>query len=160
MYDVFSTEKFEAAYTYTGNDLGSTWSKDKTTFRLWAPTADEAFVKLYQTGNPESEDFLRRIPMTPAEKGTWVLEIDGDLSGIYYTYQVHIGGYVAEACDPYAKATGVNGVRAMVINLEATNPQGWEQDKDPNGDAKFTDAVIYELHLRDLCITHTLSGRG
>ena len=150
MYDVFSTKNFEAAYTYTGNDLGSCWSKNKTAFRLWAPTADEAFVKLYHTGNPESEDLIRRTPMRPAENGTWVLEIQGDLSGIYYTYQVHIGGYVAEACDPYAKATGVNGVRAMIINLEATNPKGWEQDKDPNGDANFTDAVIYELHLRDL----------
>lgn len=150
MYDVFSTEKFEAAYTYCGNDLGSTWSPAKTTFRLWAPTADEAFVKLYHTGNPESKDLIRCTPMCPAENGTWVLEVPGDLSNIYYTYQVHIGGYVAEACDPYAKATGVNGARAMVINLDATNPKGWETDQDPNGNSKFTDAVIYELHLRDL----------
>ena len=150
MYDVFSTEKFEAAFTYCGNDLGSTWTPSKTSFRLWAPTADEAFVKLYHTGNPESDDLIRKVPMSPAENGTWTLMIDGDLNGIYYTYQVHIGGYVAEACDPYAKATGVNGVRAMVINLEATNPAGWAEDHDPNGNAKFTDAVIYELHLRDL----------
>ena len=45
---VFSTEKFEEEYTYTGKDLGATWSSEKTDFRLWAPTAESVKVNLYK----------------------------------------------------------------------------------------------------------------
>jgi len=72
------------------------------------------------------------------------------LNGVYYTYQVEIGGKTDEACDPYARTTGVNGKRAMVIDLESTNPEGWDQDVDPHYGNAVTDAVIYELHVRDL----------
>ena len=50
MPDYYSTEEFEAAYTYTGKDLGATWTKDATTVRVWAPTAEAVSVKLYETG--------------------------------------------------------------------------------------------------------------
>ena len=40
MPDWYSTKEFEDQYTYTGNDLGSTWTKEATSFRLWAPTAE------------------------------------------------------------------------------------------------------------------------
>ena len=57
------------------------------------------------------------------------LEKDGDLNGTYYTYNVYVDGTEIEACDPYARTTGVNGNRAMVINLDATNPEGWAADR-------------------------------
>ena len=55
-----------------------------------------------------------------------------------------------EACDPYARSTGVNGRRAMILDMAATDPVGWDTDTDPNAGKGITDAVIYELHLRDL----------
>lgn len=73
----------------------------------------------------------------------------GDQKGIYYTYQVTVDGKEAEAIDPYAVAAGVNGVRGMITDLSATNPAGWELDKSPVTAQHFTDAVIYELHVRD-----------
>ena len=152
MSNVFSSPEFEAKFTYTGKDLGSVWTSEYTTFRLWAPTADEAQVLLYRTGNPEADDLMEQIPLKKAENGTWFLRKDGNLHGVYYTFSVRIGDYTAEACDPYAKTTGVNGVRAMVIDLESTNPAGWEQDTDPNADLNLTDIFIYELHVRDLSI--------
>ena len=152
MPNVYSTEKFEAAYTYEGSDLGATWSKEKTVFRVWAPTAAAVKVKLYAAGDPAVDDLTETLEMTPAENGTWVAEKDGDLAGTYYTYEVTVGDAVNEACDPYARTTGVNGKRAMVIDLDSTDPEGWENDKDPNGGNAITDAVIYELHVRDLSI--------
>lgn len=77
-------------------------------------------------------------------------EKEGDLNGTYYTYTAVINGEEREACDPYARTTGVNGKRAMVIDLASTNPQGWETDSDPNAGGTYNDAVIYELHVRDL----------
>ena len=150
MYDFYSTDAFESAFTYNGNDLGAVWSREKTVFRLWAPTAKEVFVNLYKSGTPGTDDLLRRVPMVSDVKGTWVAEIPGDLNGVYYTYTVHVGGQAVEACDPYARTTGVNGQRAMVIDLRSTDPSGWAEDTDPFTGKSITDAVLYELHIRDL----------
>ena len=157
MYDQYSAHEFEERFTYTGSDLGATWTPGKTTFRLWAPTAEEAIVNLYRTGDIHNEDRLDQIRMHPDICGTWVAERVGDLNGIYYTYLVMVDGHMTESCDPYARTTGVNGHRAMVIHLAATNPPGWETDKNPNSGKPITDAIIYELHVRDAS-THR-SGR-
>ena len=152
MQQVFSTEQFEQQYTYTGNDLGAIYRKDKTTFRVWAPTAKKVTLRLYESGTPESNDLIEEIDMVKDTFGTWVITKQGDLHGIYYTYFVVIDWRQNEACDPYARTTGINGRRAMVIDLESTNPEGWENDVDPNAEKSFNDAIIYELHLRDLSI--------
>lgn len=149
---IFSTDKFEEQYTYTGDDLGATYTKDKTTFRVWAPTADAVAVRLYQSGTAGTNDLIEEIAMTADVNGTWVTEKTGDLNGTYYTYFVTIGDVQNEACDPYARTTGVNGKRAMVIDLDSTNPEGWEEDTNPNAGKSFNDAIIYELHVRDLSV--------
>ena len=157
MHEFYSSPVFEERFTYTGTDLGAVWSREKTCFRLWAPTADSIFINLYKTGNPENPDLLEVIPMEKDVQGTWTAEKEGDLNGIYYTYLVNINGSLAEACDPYARTTGINGHRAMILDLHATDPTGWETDIDPHAGNSITDAVIYELHIRDLSI-HGSSG--
>ena len=150
MYDFYSTKAFENAFTYSGHDLGATWTKEKTTFRVWAPTARDVSINLYRGGTAGTDDLMERIAMTPDVNGTWAAEKAGDLNGVYYTYRVTVGGKTVEACDPYARTTGVNGNRAMVLDLASTNPEGWDQDSDPHAGAGITDAVLYELHVRDL----------
>ncbi len=150
MPNIYSTEDFEAEYTYEGDDLGASWSKEKTVFRVWAPTADAVAVNLYAGGTEGVEDLQERLEMEKDVNGTWVAEKEGDLNGTYYTYSVSIRGEESEACDPYARTTGVNGRRAMVIDLASTNPEGWDSDGDPHAGMTYNDAVIYELHVRDL----------
>jgi len=157
MSHLYSSAEFESKYTYSGHDLGATWSADHTAFRLWAPTADAAQVNLYRTGDALVSDRIADVPMKRSENGTWLAVIPGNLNGVYYTYMIRIGKEIIEACDPYAKTCGVNGDRAMVIDMASTNPEGWEDDKDPNAGIDFTDTVIYELHVRDLSI-HPSSG--
>ena len=152
MSEMYSTPDFEAAFTYHGNDLGAVWSKEKTAFRLWAPTAKEVSVRLYRSGDITRKDLITEIPMSRDLCGTWLISCCGDLNGVYYTYLVDHGTHTVEACDPYAWATGVNGNRAMVIDLDSTDPDGWDEDQDPNAGKEITDAVIYELHVRDLSI--------
>lgn len=157
MPDYYGTEEFESAYTYEGNDLGANWTKEATTFRVWAPMAEAVSVNLYESGDSTAEDLMETIPMTSDVNGTWIAQKSGDLNGVYYTYTVTNNGKETEACDPYAKTTGVNGQRAMVIDLASTNPEGWEEDQNPNADKTLNDAIIYELHIRDLG-THESSG--
>ncbi len=146
----YSSSAFEAKFTYTGNDLGALWTPEKTCFRLWAPTADSVKICLYAGGTAGTEDLLEQITMIPGDCGTWFAEKTGDLNGTYYTYLVTVNGETTEACDPYARTTGVNGSRAMVIDLAATNPVGWDRDANPHAGRNITDSVIYELHVRDL----------
>ena len=151
MPDYYSTEAFESQFTYEGNDLGATYTKEKTTLRLWAPTAIGVKVNLYSNGDPaQQKDPVEQVEMTKDVKGTWIVTLNGDKNGTYYTYSVTTDNNTIEACDPYARTTGVNGDRAMIIDLDATDPEGWANDKDPHFDNNFTDAVIWELHVRDL----------
>ena len=146
----YSSPEFEAKYAYHGTDLGASWTKEGTFFRLWAPTAEAVVINLYAGGTAGKLDLLTQEKMIPDVCGTWTASIRGNLHGIYYTYQVTVNGKEVEACDPYARTTGVNGQRAMVIDLASTNPDGWEEDRDPHAGQNITDAAIYELHIRDL----------
>ena len=150
--NTYSTSDFEAEYTYEGNDLGANWTAEATTFRLWAPTAAQVLVNLYTAG--EGGESLGQVEMTADVNGTWVATVEGDLNGTYYTYSVTRKGETVEACDPYARTTGVNGNRAMVIDLDSTDPEGWENDTYVTQD-NYTDAVIWELHVRDFSIDET-----
>ena len=157
-YHQFSTKEFEERYTYEGNDLGATWKKDKTFFRLWAPTAELVSLKLYHKGSKEEavgtgvqEDLFGQVPMERDVNGTWTAEISGDLNGTYYTYEVTAEGRTREAVDPYARATGVNGNRGMVLNLLATDPEGFRSETKPVL-LNPTDSIIYEIHVRDFSV--------
>ena len=147
---VYSSDDFESKFTYSGDDLGARWSPEKTAFRLWAPTASKAGLRLYKSGNINEKSPYLEIQMKEDIKGTWVAEVSGNLNGAFYTFFVIIDGEEREACDPYARAVGLNGERAMVIDLSATNPEGWENDEGVFYDKCITDAVIYEMHVRDL----------
>ena len=148
----YSTRDFEDKYTYTGSDLGASWTPEKTCFRLWAPTATSARVNLYATGDPGAKDLLRQIRMKRDVCGTWVIEVPGNLNGTYYTFDVTVRRKRVEACDPYARSTGVNGQRSMVIDLRSTDPVGWEKDQDPHAGIPYTDVVIAEAHIRDFTL--------
>lgn len=147
--NAFSSEEFEESYYYDGNDLGATYTSAKTDFRVWAPTALAVQINLYKTG--DGDDLISTESMAKDVKGTWVLEKTGDWNKTYYTYSVTVNGTTNEAVDPYARTTGVNGDRGMVIDLDATDPQGFDEDSILPLSSS-TDAVIYEGHVRDLTI--------
>lgn len=146
---VYLTKEFEDKYTYKGNDLGCTYTKDKTCFRVYAPTAQQVTLKLYKDGL-KGEAFLQEA-MKPDRQGTYVTELSGDYSNVYYTYTAKVAGVENETIDPYAKAAGANGKRGMIVDLQATNPEGFTTEERPKK-GHPVDAVIYELHVRDFSI--------
>ena len=154
--NMYASDKFEAEYTYTGDDLGATYREESTTFKVWAPTAKEVEVQLYATGSDDETGAktLGTYSMTGGsknDKGVWTVTVPKDLNKIYYTYKVTVNGETIEAVDPYARTTGVNGERGMVIDLNSTNPEsGWNEIEDQP--ESYTDATIYELHVRDFSI--------
>ena len=136
-------------YGYTGNDLGAVYSKSKTVFKVWSPLANDATVLLYKTCTDEKP--YRRMPMEKDKKGVWHKTAHGDLNGVYYTYEIRHDDITEETIDIYARTAGVNGAMGMVIDLEETNPAGWH-NYNPEPLEHYTDAVIYEMHVRDFSI--------
>lgn len=150
-HSVFSQE-FDNLFSYDGDDLGVRYSSAASVFKLWAPTAWEAYLILYRNWDEEPD---REEPMVRGDRGTWSLTVDGDLEGWFYTYKVRVGDQWNEAADPYAKAVGVNGEKSGIVDLATTNPDGWTAVKPES--ISPVDAVIYELHVRDFSI-HPESG--
>lgn len=127
---------------------------------VWAPTATKVELVLYgKDGTVTNNKAESKEAMLKAEKGTWHLTKTGDLAGTYYNYLITVDGKTNEVVDPYAKTVGVNGKRGMVVDLSATNPAGWENDKSPILNAA-TDSMIYEIHIRDFTIGVDYEEKG
>jgi type I pullulanase len=144
---IYDSPEFAAKYTYTGNDLGNTYSKTETKMRLWAPTATAVKVVTYAKADTPAAQGVE-TDMTQDVNGTWVAQVSGDQDGLIYNYRVTVDGNTNEAVDPYVRATTINGARGVVVDLAKTNPANWKKTK-PAFSGKTTDAVIYELHVRD-----------
>lgn len=146
---MFESREFEEKYTYAGNDLGAVYEKEKTTFKVWAPTAEKVMLHLYTAGSTgeAGEKELLQVEMKKREQGIYEKQVKGDLHGVYYTFSVTVDGETRETGDIYAKAAGVNGKRSMVVDLEKTNPKGWEEDTHifhPLGKT-----WVWEVHIGD-----------
>lgn len=162
MSAVAQTTDFSSYPVYAGSDLGLHYTASGSSFRIWSPTADSAELVLYAQGTGGTAS--RRIVMQKAESGTWTARLEGDHRGSYYAFRVRLAGkWGLEVPDPYARLVGTNGRRAVIGNLSASDPAGWSKDVPPafagkpGGKASATDAVIYELHVRDATI-HPSSG--
>ena len=137
--------------TYSGKDLGATYTKKETTFKVWSPQASSVKVNIYEHGSDEEGDAgkLETKSLTLDKKtGVWSVKVKGDLLGKYYTYTVKHGKTEKETYDVYAKACGVNGKRSMVVDLSQTNPDGWENDKHVLVQNQ-TDASVWEVSVAD-----------
>lgn len=154
--DYYSTKEFTDKYTYEGNDLGVTYTNSKATFKLWAPDAYQVKVILFNSGSDKTDDINSEVFMSQGQKGVWTAEITGDIKNTYYMYSVTTPEGEVLASDPYAKSAGVNGVKSMVVDLDSTDPAGWNNDKNVT-QKSITDASIYELHVRDFS-AHEDSG--
>lgn len=147
---LYESEKFSLENLCVREDFGAVYGKDKTKFHVWAPAAEKVSLLLYKTGTEqecEGNSFLAKHPMRKAEYGVWETSVKGDLDGVYYTYEVVHEGVSEETADIYAKACGANGKRSMVIDLEKTNPEGFEEDE--NRSLEQEDIFLYELHIKD-----------
>ena len=130
--------------------LGAIYSKEKTTFTLFSPVADSVFVIFYDKGNDSTE--TGRLEMMRGEgelRSIFSATAEGNLDGVYYTYEVHTADGTFSSHDPYARACGVNGHRSMVIDLSKTDPDGFADEDRP----KLADPmsmVITEVSIVDV----------
>jgi len=142
---------FDEYPVYEGNDLELTYTSKLSKFRVWAPTASKVKLLLYD--NDYEGAAYKTVDMKRSDNGTWIKEINENLKGKFYTFQVRIGErWLDETPGMWVKATGVNGKRAAIIDMDETNPDGWENDKRPEL-VNFTDIILYEVHVRDFSVS-------
>lgn len=135
---------------YAGDDLEMVYTPEKTAFTLWAPTAEQVQLYLYAAG--EGGEPVERLEMHAADDGTWRTVVERDLKGSFYTFRIRIGErWLDETPGIWAKAVGVNGDRAAIIDWNETNPVGWDEDRKPEL-KMYSDIILYELHHRDFSV--------
>ena len=156
----FNGDEFLSYPYYGGNDLGVSYSKTQTSIRIWAPTANIVELLIYKQSQGGSA--IRIDQFQRAESGTWTIKLQGDLNGYFYTIRVNDNrGWLNETPGIDAKAVGMNGHRGLIFDPEHTNPEGWKDDQRIVCN-HATDAIIYELHIRDFSISPTsgISNKG
>lgn len=126
------------------------YTSQQTKFAFWSNVAEQMEVHLY--ADATTEDF-ETVALQKGENDFWTACVKGDLVGKFYTVRsFQKGEWAPEATGIFAKAVGVNGQRAAIIDLKATNPEGWCRDIRP-AMPDMTDIVVYETHLRDFTMS-------
>lgn len=129
-------------YPTTKKKLGVTYTQTATTFQVWAPPQKQMSVALYE----DARHIHRTIyPMEKSLDGVFSVTISGDLHGQFYTYIID---HHLEVTDPYCVSCSANSIRSAIVDLERTNPVGWDNHSRPPA-ASPCDAVLYEVHVKD-----------
>ena len=119
------------------------YSPRQTTFKLNAPK--KPTLRIYEAGR--GGNAIKKIKMKQTAENVWEATVSGDLKRKFYTFDIGRG----ETPGVFAKAVGINGHRGAIIDMQTTNPSGWNSDhrlalKSP------ADLIIYEMHHRDFSI--------
>ena len=161
--ELYKTSVFNDKYAYEGDDLGVTYNQNFSQFKVWSPISSKIELRIYDTGTPASygvggsDKVTKTVEMTKGEKGVWSAKVEGDLHGKYYTYVVTNKVYKdKEIVDPYARSTGINGVRGMILDMSKTDPDNWNKVAPKQIDRKAL--TVYESHIADLTSSSTWGG--
>lgn len=128
------------------------YAPEKTIFTFWSSVAEKMEVRLYNTYDASEFEV---ITLQEQEGDYWTATIKGDQLGKFYTVCSYQNGeWGQESPGIFAKAVSVNGQRAAIIDMQATDPEGWENDQRP-AMTDPTEVVVYETHMRDFTIGAT-----
>ena len=126
------------------------YSSSKTQFCFWSNVAEHMEVLIYdEADSPIGE----AVALKKGKNDFWKTTVKGDLAGKYYTVRSFQNGqWGLESPGIFAKAVSINGQRAAIIDMKATDPENWDKDVRP-AMTDPTDIVVYETHLRDFTMS-------
>ncbi len=165
---LYKTSSFDEAFAYNGDDLGVTYTKEKSIFKVWSPVSSRILLRIYESGTPKSvysgtgnDTVYLEVEMVKGEKGVFEATVNEDLAGKYYTYVVTNSKFSnQEIVDPYAQSTGINGKRGMIVDFECeeAKPEGWDEVSPHVIDRKAL--TVYETHVADVTSSKTWNGNA
>jgi pullulanase len=141
----------DKAYWYSGEDLGSRYSKKSTSFKVWSPVSSSVELFVFDDALNGPDQIL---DMKREKSGVWALTVKGDLHGHYYQYRFKSAGETRVAADINSFAASSDSKRSMVVDLALTNPKGFSRPKGPSDftGRPMTESVLYEMHVRDFTV--------
>ncbi|MDD5991173.1 MAG: type I pullulanase [Paludibacteraceae bacterium] len=126
------------------------YSPEQTDFAFWSNVAEQMDIHLYDAADAAE---FETVPLTKGENDFWTASVKGDLAGKYYTVRSFQNGeWTPESPGIFAKAVNINGQKAAILDLNATNPEDFDKDVRP-AMTDPTDIVVYETHLRDFTMS-------
>lgn len=146
---VVRTELFDELFYYDGDDLGVTYKKDASVFKIWTPVAKRVNVLL------KDGDDYKAVPMHYTNQGVWRVRIAGDLDGQAYLYEAYVNGKMRRFTDPCAISSDANGHHSYVIDKNKVEPM---EHNRPFHSVHPVDAIIYEASIRDMTVDATIEA--
>jgi len=137
---IVRTELFDNIYAYRKNDLGFTYTKEATKFKIWTPVAKYVHLELI---NKHQQKSMHRMSYTTS--GVWRILLEGDHEGSLYRYHVYVNGKEQVVSDPYAIASTPYSEYSVVIDRSKT----YEMKHPRPFQGEVQDAIIYEMSVRD-----------
>ena len=148
---IVRTELFDDIYYYEQSDLGSSYRRDRTKFKVWTPTAK--YMKLELT---DKKGNIEIIDMEYDNQGVWYLRLKGNYEGFKYRYISYVNGKEHFLTDPYARSSSANAEYSYIIDTSKLYKM---VNQRPKFSGILTDAVIYESHVRDFTISNSINAK-
>ena len=161
VFATVSAEVVDSVMVYDGNDLGCTFTNTSSvSFKAWAPLASSVKLLLFADSSSVSGDPAQITDMALGTKGVWSVSGVDCSSYKYYKYRFNNSGSTYDVCDIWAKAASADSVASQIVNINdgtsgvvtgATETYDGTADnyKNPWSGTNYTQAVIYEIHIRD-----------
>ena len=161
-----NSASFDHHWGYQG-ELGCQVSENETSFSLWAPTATSVQVVVYESASNDAP-ILKTFEMERGNSysyshkyntiGVWSLTVPESLAGRAYHYQIDFPHHQSLTRDPYTIATSPDGKRSAIVSNQDRQVEGFEVKHGTEATWRLENpcqAVIYEMHIRDLTKSET-----
>lgn len=147
---IVRTDLFEMLYYYGEEDLGFTYTKNATTFKVWSPVAKEIEIEIIK-----KDGHVNYYDLVSMPRGIWSIAINEDLECCKYRYHVRLADDFKTTLDPYGIASDANANFNYVIDPEKLYKFKYPK---PFFSGRMVDAIIYELHIRDYTIDKSIAN--
>ena len=156
-----NSASFDHHWGYQG-ELGCRVEDNQAHFSLWSPTATAVQVVVYESATNDAPvwktfDMERGNRYSYNHKdntiGVWSLDVEEDLTGKAYQYQVQFPHHETLTRDPYTIATSPDGKRSAILSHAEKQVENFEVKHGSDAAWRLENpckAVICEMHIRDL----------
>ncbi|XOV77692.1 MAG: pullulanase-type alpha-1,6-glucosidase [Aestuariibacter sp.] len=133
-------------------DFGATVTEDGGQFVLWAPTAQNVSVLLFD----KDKNQTAKLAMQEDEHGIWRAKSEQASQGVFYRYEMTLYHPRTQAIetyqvtDPYSLSLSRNSQYSQVVDMSSskTQPEGWNTQQDETLSHPES-LILYESHIRD-----------
>ena len=161
-----SSVDIDKDFYYGSGDLGLSLTDSAAVFKCWAPLAKSVKVLLFKDAENLSKPAKSlKMKKDSENPGVWILEANTE-GFSYYQYEIANPGKKSRVCDIWGKAASVDSQASQIVDInkdKSAIPENLKFDTEwgtkdgyynPFGEngkvsKSYTDAVIYEMHIRD-----------